>query len=382
MEDNTIIKIDSIGTNGVGVGKLEDGKTCFVPFTLASEVCQIEILENHSDYAFAKATQILEKSKDRIIPSCEIFEKCGGCNFLHTTYENEIKIKKDIVLQNISRIGKTSYNKEIEIIKTNERFYYRNNVQIKTTSNGEIGFYAPKTLKIIPFPNFKCLLLTKNMQDFIDSLDKKFFLFTKGFTLRDGLKIYSAHLNYPTDGNFCEYKVNEFIYRVGISDFFQVNTFLLDKFQNRVASLIEENLSTVELYGGAGFFSLPISKKLQILKVNEISKRAIANGIFNAKQNNIKNIEFIASDASIFIKKFNDIEQILVDPPRAGMEKEVIDTIINSKINRIIYVSCNPSTFSRDLSLLSIAGFKLEDLYIIDNFPSTYHIEIIGKITR
>jgi 23S rRNA (uracil1939-C5)-methyltransferase len=146
--------------------------------------------------------------------------------------------------------------------------------------------------------------------------------------------------------------------------------------------LVNKDLSTIELYGGAGFFSLMMAKKLDKLMVNEISKRAISNGQFNAKQNNLDNIDFIASDASFFIKKYNDVLQIFVDPPRAGMDSKVIENINNSKIQRIIYVSCNPATFSRDLADLSKSGFKLKKLKIIDNFPSTYHIELISEIER
>jgi len=384
--EKQILKINSIGANAVGVSKTDDGKICFVPFTLEGETCEVEIIENHSDYAVGKLIRIIEKSDKRIEPACKIFEKCGGCNFLHTTYENEINIKKNVVLETLLRIGrinnKEEIDKDIDIIKCENRFFYRNNVQIKTTNEGEIGFYALKTLKVVPFPNFRCLLLTKKMQDFIDSLDKKYFLFTKGFTLRDGLKIYSAHLNYPTDSSFCEYKVNDYIYKIGISDFFQVNSFLLNRFQIEACSLVNKDLSTIELYGGAGFFSLMMAKKLDKLMVNEISKRAISNGQFNAKQNNLDNIDFIASDASFFIKKYNDVLQIFVDPPRAGMDSKVIENINNSKIQRIIYVSCNPATFSRDLADLSKSGFKLKKLKIIDNFPSTYHIELISEIER
>jgi len=395
--EKEIVKINSIGANGVGVTKTKDGKICFVPFTLEDEICEIDIVENHSDYAVGKLIRVIEKSEKRIEPQCAIFEKCGGCNFLHTTYENELNIKKKVVLETLSKIGKINYEEIINVdekgknnqnnndnflIPSKSRFHYRNNVQIKTTKDGEIGFYAPKTLKVVPFPNFKCLLLTERMQNFIDNIDKKFFLFTKGFTLRDGLKIYSAHLNYLTDSNFCEYKVNDFIYRVGISDFFQVNSFLLDRFQLEACNLVKEDFSTIELYGGVGFFSLPMAKKLDNLLVNELSKNAISNGKFNSKQNNINNIEFIASDASFFIKKYNDVLQIFVDPPRAGMEKEVVKIIKDSKIQRIIYVSCNPATFSRDLLDLSEKGFKLKKLKIIDNFPATYHIELISLIER
>lgn len=377
-----IVKINSIGANAVGVSRTKDGKICLVPFSLENEVCEIEITENYTDYSTGKIINILEKSDKRIQPECEIFELCGGCNFLHTTYENEIEIKKKILLDSLTKIGKINYQGRLTLIFSKSRFYYRNNVQIKTTSEGKIGFYAPKTLKVVPFFNFKCLLLTKRMQDFIDSIDKKYFLFTKGFTLRDGIKIYTAHLNYKTDSEFCEYKVNNFIYRVGISDFFQINNFLLDRFQKEACNLIKENLPTIELYGGSGFFSLPIATKVPGLLVNELSKRAISNGIYNSKQNNVNNIKFFASDAEVFIKKYNDVSQIFVDPPRGGMEKPVVETIKNSKIQRIIYISCNPATFSRDLYNLSEKGFKLKDLIIIDNFPSTHHIELIGEIER
>ncbi len=382
MGDKETLKIISIGANGVGIARRQNGKVCMIPFTLPDELCEIKIVEEHQDYSFGKIVKILEKSPNRIEPECKVFEQCGGCNFLHTDYQHELKLKKSILLENLFKIAKIKYEDEIEVLKSEERFRYRNNVQIKTTNEGEIGFYANKTLKVVPFFNFNCLLLTRRMQEFINNLDKKFFLFTKGFTLRDGVKLYSAHLNYETDSDFAEYIVNNYIYRVGISDFFQVNNFQLDKFQNLIFNLVEKELPTIELYGGVGFFSLPISKKFERLKVNELSKRAVKNGIFNSQRNNINNIEFIASDALAFLKTNHRVKQIIADPPRDGMTKEVVNEIINSDVQRLIYISCNSATFSRDFSYLAYSGFKIEKLFMIDNFPNTYHVELTAVLSR
>lgn len=374
--------ISTIGANAYGVIKSENEPVVFVPYTLPEEKVAYEIIESHQDYCMARLLDVIEPSSKRVKPECPIFQTCGGCNFLHTDYDEELKIKQNVLLETLKKIGKIEPDFAFEVIPSPMRFNYRNNAHIKTTNEGGIGFFENKSLNVVPFPSFECKLLTLRINSFLKQLDRHFFLFTRGFTIRDGKEIYTAHLNYSSDSKFCEYTVNNFTYRVGISDFFQVNSHLLNIFQSKVVSLIDPDLKTVELYGGSGFFSLPLATKMKELTVNEISSRASENGKYNAKLNKVDNIKFIASDASIFMKKVDNVSQILVDPPRAGLEKNVIESIENLKIKKLIYVSCNPSTFARDFSYLRSSGFELTRLILIDNFPGTFHTELISLITR
>lgn len=409
-----IITIEKVVNTGAGLGRLSNGKVIFVPFTLPSEKIKVKITGGKKDFAFGKVIDIITPSPKRSGFHCTVFTKCGGCNYGHTNYDYEIELKKAIlfeILEKDTKITKEFILNELpfSILKSKNRFGYRNNAILKVDHKGNLGFFESKSLKIIPFNEF-CKLLPEEMNKYLSQIEKDIFLFTKGFRIRLGDKIYQKGIPTLKNDKFAFYDVNEFKYRVDIDGFFQVNRFNNNTFQKDVVEFIDEGIdSFVELYAGVGFFTLPIIKNKNIKNIYacELSKNAVNNAIYNIYSNlgdnssteinsfktydifnekiksNIKNsfnTTFEAMDSEEFISSIDNIDTLLVDPPRAGLTNNIIKNIISKKIRKIIYVSCNPSTFARDIKSLIENNYKLKYLKMIDNFPLTYHIEVIGVL--
>lgn len=380
------LNIEKVTYQGFGLSRTEDGKIVFIPYVLPNEKVKVKIKEDKKDYLVCEIEELIEVSPYRIKPICEIFGICGGCDFLNIEYDYELLLKKDILKEIFYRnhIPFDFENKSVfEIIKSPSRLYYRNNAQLKVSERGEIGFFKEKTLKVIPFKNDICFLLSQNIREYLKNINKDFLLFTKGFRIREGEGLFIKGLKGVNDSEIAIYKVKNYSYQIDIDGFFQVNNFTNPIFIDLTLNLVNdfEINNFVELYAGAGFFSIPIfkEKKIKNYFAYELSKKAIEFAKINNKNNNT-NINFIAEDSEVAIEKHKNIDFLLVDPPRSGLTDRIINSIIDKKIRNIIYISCNPSTYARDVYKLIQNGYKIEKLFLLDNFPVTYHFEIISKV--
>ena len=254
------IKIDKVTYKGYGLGYDENGKVAFVPYCLPEEEVEVKIIEDYKDYFVCEPVELIKKSNYRVEPKCKIFEKCGGCDFLNIEYDYEITLKKEILKEIFFR-NHVHFNFDLlEVIKSPSRYFYRNNAQLKVSEKGEIGFFKERSLKVIPFPERKCLFLTQKINDFLENINDDSLLFTKGFRIRDGEEIFLKGLKGYQDNEKAIYKVNGYIYELDIDGFFQVNNFTNPFFLNKVLDLIPEGIynNFVELFCGVGFFSIPI----------------------------------------------------------------------------------------------------------------------------
>ena len=385
------MKVEIIDTAYGGYGIAKEGKIIFVAHSVEGDVVDILIKKENKNFCYANINNIIEPSKYRIKPKCKYAGICGGCVFNHIEYNKQLEIKKSIVLNSIRNI---EYNNKINIIKSpNEHYRLRVNMIAK---DGSIGFYKFNTnafvaineciiLKEMLFNKIKnfanCNNITGNIYaiesnngktlSFVDiikqnkNIDTSYF---DGITIKQKkkLKIYGIDkTNYNT--YFGEVPLSH-------KNFFQSNHYLLDEFQNNAIKYFNEHdKNIVELYAGSGFFTIAIKEKL---KSFNIDYKLISSEINFDAVNIAKDI--IKEEASETLKKINyNIDVLFVDPPRDGLDKKVIENIIRIKPKKIIYISCNPMTFARDINLLK-EYYKLIDLNIIDMFPDTYHIELIS----
>ncbi len=181
-------------------------------------------------------------------------------------------------------------------------------------------------------------------------------------------------------------KLGDFLFKISANSFFQTNTYQAEKLFNKVLDLADLNGAdrVLDLYSGTGTISVFLSSKATSVLGVESSKEAIEDAISNARLNDVKNCEFILGEVNDVLKKFvsekKSFELVVVDPPRAGLHPQVIKCLFELKPQKIIYVSCNPSTLARDLKLLCERYYNLEEIWPIDMFPHTYHIESIAKL--
>ena len=371
---------DSIGN---GITRINNF-VVFVSGALKNEKMIIKITELNKKYAKGKIINIIEPSSNRKDVKCSSYINCGSCSFLHTSKSHELEIKYNAV--------KKLFNRDIELIDLNNEYYYRNKA-IFHVSNNKIGYYSEKTHNIIEFN--ECLLLDKRINELY-----KYF---KGINLKTINEILirttESEIMIKTDGVFdyneliskfnidslyindeCVYGkkylteiINGIKYTINPDSFFQVNKEGMIAIYNKVKEYAATGNKLLDLYCGTGTIGIYLKDNYKNVVGIEVNKSSIINANLNKDINGIHNIKFILNDSKNALK--DKYDTIIVDPPRNGLSREVVNYLNNSKSNKIIYVSCNYKTLKRDIDLIS--NYEITNISMVNMFSKTYHIEVI-----
>lgn len=388
------LKIEKLDNFGRGICYVND-KITFVTNALPDEIVNIRITKEYKKYNEAIVTEYLKKSPNRVDSICPYYEECGGCNLLHMSYSDTLTFKKDKLQSIIYKYAKIE--KDIEIIPSKD-FNYRNKVTLKI-KNYKYGYYKESTHKIISIT--KCYIAETAINDFIKDIkylnvkngelvirsnyNNELLLWIKTKDqikpdisyLKEHYKIAGIVLNNKAiegDSSYIEL-INHQLFTVSYDSFFQINRDICSKLFNLVNEYVEDNEVILDLYCGVGTLGINASKKAKKTFGIEIVRNAVLNAITNAKINKRENIYYMLGDASKCLPKIKEhINTIILDPPRAGLDKVTLNTIINFKPNKIIYVSCDPMTLARDLNELK-EHYNIEVIKGLDMFPYTSHIE-------
>lgn len=390
------IKIEKLDDFGRGICYI-DNKVTFVPNTIPNDLVEIKITKEFKNYNEGKLINILIPSKKRIEPKCPYFSKCGGCVLQNMNYQDTLEYKKEKVI-NIFKKNKLEIN---PIVIENANYYnYRNKISLKVIDK-KIGYYEPKSHFIVEIDS--CLVASNSINKTI-SLIKKMGINNGLVTIRcnkndeiliiieskdklnidvdsikENIKLVGIVINnklfYGED--FLYENINEIFYKISYDSFFQVNPYIAEKIFNIIKENIKPNETVLDIYSGVGTLSLTATTVAKKVIGIEIVENAVLNAIHNAKINKINNVDFLLNDATKAITKLNlFFDKVIVDPPRAGLTKTVIDTIKKIKPKEIIYVSCDPQTLVRDIKLLSDL-YIINKFYIADMFSFSYHVESV-----
>lgn len=456
-----ILRIDGFGYEGEGVGKIEN-YTIFVPGALLGEKVKVKILKVNKNYAFGKLIDIVEKSEHRVKAICPIYEKCGGCQLQHLSYNGQLEFKRNRVNDCLVRIGKmaviskdnkdkNNYGNEILLRDTlgmEDPYRYRNKVQlpIGTVNNGVvIGFYSPRSHNITDTDN--CYIQEKT-GDLLINLTKRWIkdnnistydektgegslrhiMMRKAFKTgqvmvvivtntkelshkKEFIEIMKENIPGITSiiHNINSEKTNVILstkcttlwgsdtisdyigkYKFNISalSFFQVNPVQTEVLYNKALEFadLKGNEVVFDVYCGTGTISLFLSEKAKKVYGVEIIPEAIENAKINAKENGINNAEFIAGKSEEvipnLIKKGIKADVVVVDPPRKGCERILLEEIAKMRPDRIVYVSCDPGTLARDLAILNDLDYKTVEVQPVDMFPMTAHVETVVMMSK
>ena len=394
-------KIDRLDDFGRGITYI-DNKICFVNNALIDEEVEVNITNEKSKYLEGDVKELIKKSNNRIKAKCPYYNVCGGCNTMHMKYLSELEFKKNKVENILSRYAKVN-NVVKEIIKTDE-FNYRNKVTLKV-KDGHLGYFKDKSYNLVNIN--KCLLCNNKINEVIDTLNNLDLKGINEIVIRcnyndeillyligniedynyfiDNLSICDNIVvsNYKTvktlkGNNYLIDKIGNLSFRVTYNSFFQVNRNgvlkLYDKVKEYASLTGEENV--LDLYCGTGTIGMYLANNAKKVYGVEINKNAIDDAIYNKKLNNINNIDFICLDASLIKEKYKDIDLVVVDPPRSGLEKKSINNILEINPKKIIYVSCEPLTLARDLKIFK-EKYEIKEVTLVDMFPNTYHVECV-----
>ena len=389
------VKIEKLDNTGRGICYINN-KITFVENALPGEIVNIDIIKESKKYNEAIVTKYIKKSSIRVDSICPYYNDCGGCNLLHLSYDNTIKYKKEKIESILFKYA--NYNNEVELIKSPEYLNYRNKITLKVENNN-IGYYKTKTHDIVTIN--ECKLAQPSINNFIKDIhylnvsdgeiiirsnyNNELLIHIKSndnitpdiTSIKQNHKLVGIVLNDKVlygEPSFIEI-INKQLFTVSYDSFFQINRDVCSIIFDLILDEINENDTILDLYCGVGTLCINACQKASKAYGIEIVKNAILNAITNSKINKRNNIYYMLGDVSKNITKIKDnIDTIIVDPPRAGLDNITKDTIINFSPNKIIYVSCDPMTLARDLKELS-EYYNIIKVKALDMFPYTEHIE-------
>jgi 23S rRNA (uracil1939-C5)-methyltransferase len=369
LTNSVRLKIEKLVYGGDGLTRTDQG-VVFVPRTAAGDVVEAEIIERKKDYATARVKQVLESSPDRQEPYCPNYETEGCCHWQHIRYEKQVDYKEAIVRESLRRQGKLNWEHEIKRITGPDRNY-----RLRATfhvMNGRLGF--------VNGPIRECASLVPELNQFIPTVnapDAQAVHLLSGpavvasFVMNNGLIQRSGRATIH---------VNGLRYRVAADIFFQANRFLLAPFINEVLDQSGPAPQHVlELYCGAGFFSIPLARVAKEVIAIESNRSAVRQAKENATLNEIHQLRLVEGDVDAILHRAELQPYVVVlDPPRAGCSVKTAERIARLRPQRIVYISCNPATFAREANILTSHNYMLRRLTLVDQFPNTYHIESVA----
>lgn len=372
-----------------------DGKNVFVPYAVPGEKLEVEIVESKKDYDNTKIINILEKSPHRIEPACPYYEKCGGCNLMHIDFDYQVELRKSILRDLFERngiqtpeikIAKGSplgyrarfqlHDGSLEAKRSNEKVFIKN---CPVAENSINRYFESTDEKSRPRGRSHLFGSEKATPDFLITIpeDKK-----PQIPQNKKLKHYirpKYEGNVIDPATLCTVSILGKNISFDVQGFFQSNLEVLEK----SIELVTKGLSgknVLDMYSGVGTFSVFLAEHFEKVWLVEHNRAAI---VF-AEQNlsgtthesyGISGAKWAKENAPSILDKIGKFDAVVIDPPRSGMEKEVLDFICNSKPPFVRVVSCDPATNARDIKKLLDSGYVLKELYLLDFYPQTSHIE-------
>jgi 23S rRNA (uracil1939-C5)-methyltransferase len=430
-----LLAIEKLIYGGDGLARTppdSDGRSMavFVPFVLPGERVEAEIIHGKASFARGSVSQLVARSPERVEAACPYFERCGGCHYQHIPYERQLEFKSAILRETLQRIAKVDLKSEIKL-HASPPWNYRNRtrLQVRTTPEFTLGYFRFASheflgvercpissplinrvmARLIELKGSDCPASIEELELFADAGDERLLAWV--FCGRDsdpaalqrwaeavrrevpeiiGFAFFpsrrrsddeeSQDLNPLAQSGTPEllYRVQDAEYRVSAGAFFQVNRHLVSELVATVTGGASGALA-LDLYAGAGLFSVPLARKFHHIFAVEASQTSYVDLVHNAPAN-VKAVRARIEDYLRPARKCPDV--IVLDPPRAGVGKTVTRLLVELAAPRVRYVSCDPSTLARDLVPLVAAGYRIEEAHLFDLFPQTYHIESVLLLTR
>ena len=436
------VTIEGYGEGGMGVARI-DGRVVFVHGALRGEKCRVLILKTLKSVAFAKVLEVLEPSSERITPDCPYFPRCGGCTYRHIRYEEELRLKKQRVQDNLSRIGGSDVTVE-EILGARDTLRYRNKAQYPVSKDGAVGFYRARTHEVIECEH--CLLVkpvadaaAEALREYMqscrvagydektgrglvrhlyirsnaageslvcvlvngDKLPKEDRLVTLlrdacqkctgivlGTNTKKGNVILGDRYRTLWGSDRLEDTLCGKTFRLSVPSFYQVNRVQAERLYAKAIEFagLTGQETVLDLYCGAGTITLALSDHAKKVLGAEIVPEAIDDARENAARNGVKNAEFFCGDASDVAKKLAREnlrpDVITVDPPRKGLAADVVESIAEMQPGRVVYVSCDSATMARDVKRLADLGYTAQRACAVDMFPRADHVETVVLLSK
>ena len=390
----TIEKLDHFGR---GIAKI-DNKICFIENALPNEIVKISIIKDKKKYLEGRVEKYIKTSNKRISVNDNYYDE-SGTNLSHMSFEDENEFKK----QKLEELCQKNINYNANItIESDKKYHYRNKITLRSKNN-KLGSYKKGTNEIIEVND--CILSNDKINEIIIEL-KKINLGTNEIVIRTNkeetesiiilknkIKDTKLLLNIAdvvvvedkiiSNRKMITTSVNNKLYNLSPTSFFQINDTITEKVYNDIKKVINQlnSKNVLDLYCGSGTIGIYIADDVEKVIGIESNRTSIKDANSNKELNLVKNIKFIKGKVEDNIDTINDIDTIIVDPPRAGLTKKVIEEIKRINPDNLIYMSCDPTTMLRDIKELK-EEYKVTGIKGYNMFANTYHIETVCVLER
>jgi len=385
------LEVEELAAGGDGVGHAPDGRVVFVPFTAPGDRVRVRITDRRSNYARGVVEALLEPGPQRVDPVCAVFGSCGGCAWQHVDYAAQLEAKRKIAFAALQRIGgfELSDDMELPIAPSASPYRYRTRSRV-VVSAGKVGYRRRRSHAIAA--TRRCPILVEELEVQLSELadhppgaEGEWELVAGRGTDLDE-PVTRAVLLPATGGTRLWLPVGDD--RIGVSPgvFVQSNAGLLDALSRAVAKAAGRGRRAFDLFCGAGFFTLGLARSFAEVIAVESNPAAAGDLEVNLRRAGIHHVRVLASsvEAALDDPEIARLhpDRVVVDPPRIGLGEAVAGRIADFEPERIIYLSCDPATLARDLSVFDHHGYRLIDAQCFDLFPQTPHVEMLVVMSR
>jgi 23S rRNA (uracil1939-C5)-methyltransferase len=457
--EETVIDIIGMNHDGEGVGRA-NGYTLFVQGALPGETVRVRVMKTKKQYGYAKLLEIVKASPDRVSAPCPIYDQCGGCQIQHMSYAGQLAWKRQLVVDNLQRIGKLNVLVEdeegaeqqgIRVLPTmgmDEPWRYRNKAQVPigAAEGGLVGgFYAKGSHRIIDMDT--CLIQHEHNDEVVAKVkelgshlgisaynEETGRGLLRHVVVKKAFRTGEMMLVLVTNGRDIPYKdewigsireaiphvasicqnvnkkqtnvifgdetrvlwgrdviydyIGDVQFAISARSFYQVNPVQTEVLYGKTVEYagLSGKETVIDAYCGIGTISLFLAQHADQVYGVEIVPEAIEDARSNAMLNEMKNVKFEVGASEDVIPRWKEqgieADVIVVDPPRKGCDPRLLDTILEMKPERVVYVSCNPSTLARDLRVLEDGGYQTVEVTPVDMFPHTVHVESVAVLDR
>ena len=433
MADDLRLSIEKLVYGGNGLAHA-DGNTVFVPYVLPGEEVRAAARKRQKKLLWADLLEVIFPAKERGQPKCPHFQKCGGCHYQHISAAEQLRLKKEILQETLSRLGGISWDGPIREHAA-EPYGYRNRAQwaVRQGMPRALGYFLPESSVILPID--ECPVLSpllaetflklqdmsragtlparvKEIEAFADSRDQKIALnvaferfpkpaaeliaaFHNALPQLESLLLLDQKKNkFELAGTgYLTQDAGGYQYRVSHLSFFQVNRLLIEDLLETVVANARGDLA-LDLYAGVGFFTLPLAKAFRKVVSVDANLAATRDLKANAELAGVS-IACYNEHVEEFLKKTKERPELVVlDPPRTGLGSQAAKHLAEIDAREIVYLSCDPSTLARDVAVLTDSArkpkeiaapsnrYEITEMHLFDLFPQTFHIETLVRLRK
>jgi len=422
--DPVTLDIDRLSYGPYGIGR-HSGKAVMIPYAAPGDQVAARIVESKQRYAVGEITRLISPSPLRQTPPCPYFTACGGCSWQHVRYEAQLRAKQDSVADALRRIGKLTDFELRSIVPASSEYNYRRRIRLQVAADSVLGFFGTASHQLVEIRS--CLIADERLNKAIDLLRHSIrrlrtaiehVEIVAGDDTAEVVAVIGAVAPFAlVDEPICEDLTREtetirglilaggqwrrtwgqtaitialgadLRLSVDADVFTQVNAAGNRQMLQALlgAAQFKRSDRVLELYCGAGNFTLPIAQQAREVIAIEADKTALRFGKLSAQKNDLTNVRWTCAAVPKAVaelrRRRKEFAKIVLDPPRVGA-KEIVASLPDLNARRIVYISCNPTTLARDLAQLAKRGYRLQMIQPFDFFPQTFHVETLAVMER